>query len=101
MGSSEDTRTRMSTIMAPMVVGSLRRCKAEVRTVASIGRMHPVDFHRLFIREREGDRGSRVTLVGLGANVLLTSAKGIAGWFMNSAALLADAGHSLSGKLDH
>src|SRR6266566_2746284 len=47
---------------------------------------------------REGDRGSRVTLVGLGANVLLTSAKGAAGWYVNSAALLADAGHSLSGK---
>ena len=46
----------------------------------------------------EGDRGSRVTLVGLGANVLLTSAKGAAGWYMNSAALLADAGHSLSGE---
>jgi hypothetical protein len=44
---------------------------------------------------REGDRGSRVTLVGLGANVLLTSAKGAAGWFMNSAGLLADAGHSV------
>jgi hypothetical protein len=101
MGFSEDTHTRMSTIMVPTVVGWLRRCKAEVRTVASIGRMHPIDFHRLFLREREGDRGSRVTLVGLGANVLLTSAKGAAGWFMNSAALLADAGHSLSGKLDH
>jgi hypothetical protein len=29
---------------------------------------------------------------------LLDWAKGAAGWFMNSAALLADAGHSLSGK---
>ena len=46
----------------------------------------------------EGDRGSRVTLVGLGANVLLTSAKGAAGWYMNSAALLADAGHAISGE---
>ena len=39
-----------------------------------------------------------MTLIGLGANILLTSAKGAAGWSMNSAALLADAGHSLSGK---
>ena len=46
---------------------------------------------------REGDRGSRVTLVGLGANVLLTSVKGVAGWYMNSAALLGS-GHSLSGE---
>lgn len=45
------------------------------------------------------DRGSRITLIGLGANVLLTSAKGAAGWYMNSAALLADAGHSLSDLL--
>ncbi|KAH8994020.1 CDF-like metal transporter [Lactarius akahatsu] len=49
--------------------------------------------------ERGGDRGSRVTLIGLGANILLTSAKGAAGWSMNSAALLADAGHSLSDLL--
>jgi Co/Zn/Cd efflux system component len=47
---------------------------------------------------REGDRGSAVTLVGLSANALLTGAKGAAGWYMNSAALLADAGHSLKGK---
>ena len=47
------------------------------------------------------DRGSRITLIGLGANVLLTSAKGAAGWYMNSAALLADAGHSLSGEFRH
>ncbi|KAI9509499.1 cation efflux family-domain-containing protein [Russula earlei] len=46
-----------------------------------------------------GDRGSRITLVGLGVNVVLTSAKGAAGWLMNSAALLADAGHSLSDLL--
>jgi divalent metal cation (Fe/Co/Zn/Cd) transporter len=31
------------------------------------------------------------------ANVGLTAAKGAAGWYMHSAALLADAGHSLSG----
>ncbi|KAI9442353.1 CDF-like metal transporter [Lactarius indigo] len=49
--------------------------------------------------EHGGDRGSRVTLIGLGANILLTSAKGAAGWSMNSAALLADAGHSLSDLL--
>ncbi|KAI0661091.1 cation efflux family-domain-containing protein [Cubamyces menziesii] len=40
-----------------------------------------------------GDRGSRITLIGLASNVVLTGAKGAAGWYMNSAALLADAGH--------
>ncbi|KDQ53548.1 hypothetical protein JAAARDRAFT_39236 [Jaapia argillacea MUCL 33604] len=46
-----------------------------------------------------GDRGSQITLVGLFANVGLTASKGAAGWFMNSASLLADAGHSLSDLL--
>ncbi|KAG9294153.1 hypothetical protein G9A89_021512 [Geosiphon pyriformis] len=40
--------------------------------------------------------GTRITLIGLGANVGLTVSKGIAGWLMNSASLIADAGHSLS-----
>jgi divalent metal cation (Fe/Co/Zn/Cd) transporter len=46
---------------------------------------------------RQGDRGTRITLIGLFANVALTGAKGVAGWYMHSASLLADAGHSLSG----
>ncbi|KAF9648557.1 hypothetical protein BDM02DRAFT_3155671 [Thelephora ganbajun] len=45
------------------------------------------------------DRGSQITLVGLYANIVLTGAKGVAGWYMNSAALLAEAGHSLSDLL--
>ncbi|TFY76692.1 hypothetical protein EWM64_g7319 [Hericium alpestre] len=49
--------------------------------------------------QNRGDRGSRITLIGLASNVVLTSAKGVAGWYMNSAALLADAGHSLSDLL--
>ncbi|KLO08221.1 hypothetical protein SCHPADRAFT_835637 [Schizopora paradoxa] len=51
------------------------------------------------IFEGKLDRGSRITLVGLGTNVVLTGAKGAAGWFMNSAALLAEAGHSASDLL--
>ncbi|KAG0706127.1 cation efflux protein [Suillus ampliporus] len=46
-----------------------------------------------------GDRGSRITLIGLFANVGLTGAKGLAGWYMHSASLLADAGHSMSDLL--
>ncbi|KIJ67917.1 hypothetical protein HYDPIDRAFT_107454 [Hydnomerulius pinastri MD-312] len=46
-----------------------------------------------------GDRGSRITLIGLFVNVGLTGAKGLAGWHMHSASLLADAGHSLSDLL--
>lgn len=44
-----------------------------------------------------GDRGSYITLVGLFSNIALTLAKGLAGWYMHSASLLADAGHSMSG----
>ena len=47
--------------------------------------------------EGKGDRGTRITLIGLVVNVGLTASKGAAGWFMNSAALLAEAGHSASG----
>ncbi|KAH8556479.1 cation efflux protein [Umbelopsis sp. PMI_123] len=46
-----------------------------------------------------GKRGSRITVIGLAANVGLTVSKGVAGWMMNSASLLADAGHSLSDML--
>ncbi|KAF8161164.1 mitochondrial iron ion transporter [Crassisporium funariophilum] len=45
------------------------------------------------------DPGSRITLIGLFSNVALTTAKGFAGWYMHSASLLADAGHSLSDLL--
>ncbi|KAI8067902.1 cation efflux protein [Gongronella butleri] len=41
----------------------------------------------------------QITLVGLVANVGLTVSKGAAGWYMNSASLLADATHSLSDLL--
>ena len=50
------------------------------------------------IFEGKGDRGSNITLVGLVVNVGLTASKGFAGFFMNSAALLAEAGHSASGE---
>ncbi|BGP01569.1 mitochondrial metal transporter [Rhodotorula toruloides] len=40
------------------------------------------------------DPGSRITLVGLVANVGLTALKGVAGYVLASSALLADAAHS-------
>ncbi|KAJ7770145.1 mitochondrial iron ion transporter [Mycena maculata] len=46
-----------------------------------------------------GDRGSQITLIGLFANIALTAIKGAAGYFTHSAALIADAGHSLSDLL--
>lgn len=46
-----------------------------------------------------GDRGSQITLVGLFSNIGLTATKGLAGWYLHSASLMADAGHSLSDLL--
>lgn len=40
------------------------------------------------------ERGSRITLIGLASNVGLTGVKGVAGYTLGSAALLADAAHS-------
>ncbi|EDR08788.1 CDF-like metal transporter [Laccaria bicolor S238N-H82] len=48
---------------------------------------------------RTYDKGSQVTLIGLFSNIVLTTAKGLAGWYMHSASLLADAGHSMSDLL--
>ncbi|KAI8371294.1 cation efflux family-domain-containing protein [Choanephora cucurbitarum] len=44
-------------------------------------------------------RGTRITIIGLASNVGLTIAKGVAGWAMNSASLLAEALHSFSDLL--
>ncbi|OBZ90390.1 Mitochondrial metal transporter 2, partial [Choanephora cucurbitarum] len=44
-------------------------------------------------------RGTRITIIGLASNVGLTVAKGVAGWAMNSASLLAEALHSFSDLL--
>jgi divalent metal cation (Fe/Co/Zn/Cd) transporter len=43
-----------------------------------------------------GDRGSNITVVGLIANLVLCGTKGLAGVWLHSASLLADAAHSLS-----
>ncbi|UZJ52999.1 hypothetical protein CBS101457_002319 [Exobasidium rhododendri] len=44
----------------------------------------------------KGDRGSNITVVGLIANLVLCGTKGLAGVWLHSASLLADAAHSLS-----
>ncbi|KZT54229.1 cation efflux protein, partial [Calocera cornea HHB12733] len=47
----------------------------------------------------KGGRGANVTLLGALSNVGLTIGKGAAGWALNSASLVADAGHSLGDLL--
>jgi len=50
----------------------------------------------LEVLKGRGDRGSRIAFLGLLANIGLTGIKGVSGWYLNSAALIADAAHSLS-----
>ncbi|KAF9451930.1 mitochondrial iron ion transporter [Macrolepiota fuliginosa MF-IS2] len=63
------------------------------------GHSHDAEQIVAALRGDKRDRGSYITLVGLASNVLLTVTKGAAGWFLHSASLLADAGHSLSDLL--
>ncbi|CDS07994.1 hypothetical protein LRAMOSA01943 [Lichtheimia ramosa] len=58
---------------------------------------HHVDL--LTTMQQSGQKGMRITIIGLASNVGLTVTKGVTGWAMNSAALLADAAHSLSDLL--
>ncbi|KAI8980954.1 cation efflux family-domain-containing protein [Pilobolus umbonatus] len=58
---------------------------------------HSNEFTSLL--EQTGKKGMRVIWIGLVANIGLTLSKGVAGWIMNSASLLADATHSFSDLL--
>lgn len=81
------------------------------KTTAALGHSHAHGHHHhhghdhgsaeeadalLAALKGKGDRGSNITLAGLVSNVGLCGAKGVAGVYLNSAALLADAAHSLS-----
>lgn len=59
-----------------------------------------MDSHTLsLLAFLSGDRGSNITLLGLFSNIVLCISKGVAGVFLNSASLVADAAHSLSDML--
>ncbi|KAI9270436.1 cation efflux family-domain-containing protein [Phascolomyces articulosus] len=60
---------------------------------------HHVHADLVTTLQNSSKRGMRITLVGLFANIALTASKGIAGWVMNSASLLADAVHCASDLL--
>ncbi|KAI8394055.1 cation efflux family-domain-containing protein [Radiomyces spectabilis] len=49
--------------------------------------------------KQSSKKGIQITVIGLVANVGLTVSKGVAGWLLNSASLLADAAHSFSDLL--
>ncbi|KAL1748828.1 cation efflux protein [Schizophyllum fasciatum] len=56
---------------------------------------HAQEAEQLITALQRGDRGSRITIIGLLSNIGLTAVKGVAGWAMHS----ANAGHSLSDLL--
>ncbi|CEJ03505.1 Putative Iron ion homeostasis-related protein [Rhizopus microsporus] len=59
---------------------------------------HHHDADLLTSLKSSSKRGTRITIIGLASNVGLTVSKGVAGWMMNSASLLAESLHSFSGK---
>ncbi|ORX56421.1 cation efflux protein [Hesseltinella vesiculosa] len=74
-------------------------CWTPIRYHAGHQHHHSHDHDLASTLKSSGKKGIQITLVGLVANVGLTISKGVAGWYMNSASLLADATHSLSDLL--
>ncbi|RCH93503.1 hypothetical protein CU097_002094 [Rhizopus azygosporus] len=60
---------------------------------------HHHDADLLTSLKSSSKRGTRITIIGLASNVGLTVSKGVAGWMMNSASLLAESLHSFSDLL--
>lgn len=76
--------------MQPLVLGGIRHH-------GSHGHHHDADLINSL--NSSSKKGSRITIIGLASNVGLTVTKGVAGWVMNSASLLAEALHSFSDLL--
>ncbi|CAO3701496.1 unnamed protein product [Rhizopus stolonifer] len=68
-----------------------------VRHHGTHGHHHDTDI--LTSLKSSSKRGTRITIIGLVSNIGLTISKGVAGWMMNSASLLAEALHSFSDLL--
>ncbi|KAL7753988.1 mitochondrial metal transporter [Sorochytrium milnesiophthora] len=73
----------------------LRLLAPKVRRHGSHGHDHG-DMAELL---KANNRGSRITIIGILANIGLGAAKAIGGWYYHSPSLLADAGHNLSDLL--
>ncbi|CAO3657453.1 unnamed protein product [Mucor hiemalis] len=78
------------TRIQPIVLGGIRHH-------GSHGHHHDADLINSL--KSSSKKGSRITMIGLASNVGLTVTKGVAGWVMNSASLLAEALHSFSDLL--
>ncbi|KAI7875807.1 cation efflux protein [Lichtheimia hyalospora FSU 10163] len=89
-------RQRSAYYTATAAITLLRRTH-KTHSGASHDHHHHVDL--LTTMQQSGQKGMRITIIGLASNVGLTVTKGVTGWAMNSAALLADAAHSLSDLL--
>ncbi|KAI7883374.1 cation efflux protein [Mucor mucedo] len=75
--------------MTPLFLGGIRQH----------GGHHHHDADLVNSLKSSSVRGTRITIIGLASNVGLTVTKGVAGWMMNSASLLAEAFHSFSDLL--
>lgn len=98
MSSSNDSNLRQR---AKTTTRTLHTSHTHSHSHGGHGHSHGHDETQALMSALSGsaDAGSRITLIGLGANVGLTLTKGAAGWVMGSAALLADAAHSGSDLL--
>ncbi|GAA5798987.1 hypothetical protein HPULCUR_004396 [Helicostylum pulchrum] len=79
------------TKLVPLFLGGIRQH-------GSHGHHHH-DIDLINSLKSSSKRGTRITVIGLASNVGLTITKGVAGWVMNSASLLAEAFHSFSDLL--
>ncbi|KAI9253019.1 hypothetical protein BY458DRAFT_535915 [Sporodiniella umbellata] len=86
---------RSSTLKPAALIGSIR-----YHGTHGHHHHHQHDTDILSSLKSSSKRGTRITVIGLFSNVGLTISKGIAGWLMNSASLLAEALHSFSGKFE-
>ena len=106
---ASDRISRMLRLLPLPLLQRMRRCSASVDIIGQRQQVSDLPEYRHLKGERghyagdaeRADRGqraaTRITLVGLVANLGLAGAKGFAGVVGNSAAMVADAAHSLLG----
>ncbi|KAJ2136794.1 mitochondrial metal transporter [Coemansia sp. RSA 678] len=105
--SMQQTWQRVGSALRPRYVAAWRSKHTEASKAGTTGHAHT---HGLFCSHTHDSQdtarkmemmehnkaGSRITLIGMGANIGMGVGKGVAGVVFHSSALLADAAHSLS-----
>ncbi|KAI8640949.1 cation efflux family-domain-containing protein [Parasitella parasitica] len=83
----------------PWIIGGIRQHGSHGHGHGHGHSHHHHDADLVASLKSSSKRGTRITIIGLASNVGLTITKGVAGWVMNSASLLAEALHSFSDLL--